>query len=155
MSDIVYRLATISDIDALIRLRLALQIEEGHGDKSRAVELESVLREYFHVAIPSGAFLACVAELNGRIVAASGLVLHEHPPSLGNLSGREAYVMNMYTLPELRRRGIATELLRRVLELAREKRCPRVVLYALPKGMGIYRREGFVENAGSMRLELK
>src|SRR3954447_20733157 len=112
MHEIAYRLATVAEIDQLIRLRVAMQSEVGHGDPSYWSALERELKPYFAISIPSGEFIAYVAEADGRIVGTSGMVFHQHPPSGGNLSGREAYIMNMYTLPEFRGRGIATELLR-------------------------------------------
>ncbi|WP_335182369.1 hypothetical protein [Nostoc sp.] len=44
--------------------------------------------------MPSGEFLAWVAEVDSQIVATSGLVFFQRPPYNGNLSGLEAYIMN-------------------------------------------------------------
>ncbi len=101
------------------------------------------LESYFAKTIEAGEFVAYLAELDGRIVATSGLVYHRHPPSPKNLQGCEAYVMNMYTRPEYRGRGIATTLLARLVERARPH-CCRVVLHALPEARSLYLKAGFV-----------
>ena len=63
--------------------------------------------------------------------------------------------MNMYTLPEERGRGLATELLKRLLDDARELRIAVVVLHAMPKGRSIYLKAGFVPSESEMRLRLR
>src|SRR3954468_23266798 len=133
MPQIAHRLATLADIDQLIPLRVAMQSEVGHGDPSHWAALERELKEYFATSIPGGEFIAYIAEVDGRIVGTSGMVFHQHPPSGGNPSGREAYIMNMYTLPEFRGRGIAAELLRLLIQCARDRKCSSIVLSARPK----------------------
>ncbi|MEH2158987.1 hypothetical protein [Nostoc sp.] len=43
--------------------------------------------------MPSGEFLAWVAEVDNQIVTTSGLVFFQRPPYNGNFSGLEAYVI--------------------------------------------------------------
>ena len=96
-----------------------------------------------------------VAVANGQIVATSGLVIHRHPPSPSNLSGLTAYVMNMYTLPAWRGRGIATTLVDKLIELAKGKNCRRISLHATPMGRPVYARAGFVPAEAEMQLDLR
>jgi GNAT superfamily N-acetyltransferase len=151
---ITYRLATLDDLDSLIPLRIAMQKEVGHGDDAHWATLESSLRSYFTTNIPSREFVAYVAEVGGRIIATSGIVFHQHPPTGGNVTGREAYIMNMYTVAEFRGQGIAGELLRRLIELARDQGCGRVLLHAQSKAKPLYRKAGFVDVDSEMRLQL-
>jgi GNAT superfamily N-acetyltransferase len=150
---ISYRLATISDLDDLIRLRLAMQSEVAHAHPDPSA-LQRALREYFSTAIPPEDFIAFLAESDGNVIASSGMVFHQHPPNGRNLTGREAYIMNMYTLPEFRGRGIGSELLDRLLKLARQKGIRRIVLHGLPKGRGIYLKARFVPGDTEMTLNL-
>ncbi len=46
--------------------------------------------------------------------------------------------------PEWRRRGIASELLTRIIDWARTKRLDRLVLHASKEGRALYQRFGFV-----------
>jgi GNAT superfamily N-acetyltransferase len=65
--------------------------------------------------------------------------------------GRHALVVNVFTEPAWRRRGIAELLMRRLLAWAREERLDRVVLHASAEGRPLYERLGFVPT-NEMRL---
>jgi GNAT superfamily N-acetyltransferase len=112
------------------------------------------LRNWFKEKIANGDFSAILAVVGDEVIASSGLVVHEHPPGIMIPNGREAYIMNMYTRPQWRGHGIATEIFRKLLDVAREKDCTRVALHALPMGRAIYEKEGFVAGDKEMRLDL-
>src|SRR4051794_2436412 len=124
MTDLDIRFATAGDVESLVSLRVAFLAEVSGADTADAALL-AALRRYFAAAVPAGEFVAAVAEHDGRVVASSGMVYHRHPPSPGNLAGCEAYVMNMYTLPAWRGRGLATALLARLVDVARAGGCCR------------------------------
>jgi GNAT superfamily N-acetyltransferase len=58
-------------------------------------------------------------------------------------SGRAAVVVNVYTEPAERRRGLARLLMERVLEWAREVELEDLVLHAAPDGRHLYESLGF------------
>jgi GNAT superfamily N-acetyltransferase len=153
MGPIHYRLAAVADVDALVRLRIAFLAEVGQaiGDTPH---LESTLRDYFSTHLTSGDFVSFLAESECNVVATSGMVFHVHPPSVKNPNGRGAHIMNMYTLPAFRGGGIATNLLQKLIDIARERECRRVFLYALPLGKSIYVKAGFVPVEPEMQLNL-
>jgi GNAT superfamily N-acetyltransferase len=148
-----FRLATAEDAASLARLRAAFLAEVAQADAADPALLDA-LRRYFAAALPAGEFVAYLAEAGGEIVATSGLVFHRHAPSHHNHSGCEGYILNMYTLPAWRGRGIATTLLRKLLDVASERGCPRVSLHARPQGRPIYVKAGFVAVETEMRLAL-
>lgn len=153
MDEITYRPANVADVAALTDLRLAFLAEvstASPNDNTRAA-----IMEYFRHAIPSGQFFAYVAIAKSQIVAASGLVYHDHPPSHFHPTGREGYIMNMYTVPAWRRRGISTKLVQMLIEHARKNRCDRVSLHTHPQGKSIYTKVGFVPIDTEMRLTLQ
>lgn len=112
------------------------------------------MSRYFAKKLEPGEFIAYVAVADGRVVATTGLIVRQNPPSAKNLEGREAFVLNVFTVPAFRGRGIATALLERTIAAAREARCGRVVLHAAEKAVPIYTRAGFVPVKSEMRLEL-
>ena len=153
MAELVYRIAVTSDVESLVDLRVAF-LNEVAAEAAEDPQLRQAVREYFAAALGMGEFVSYLAEANGAVIAASGMVFHHHPPSPANPSGREAFIMNMYTVPAHRGRGIATQLLRRLLDYARHQGCGSAVLHALPKGRSIYERAGFVATETEMRLSL-
>jgi len=87
-------------------------------------------------------------------VASIGLVVHDVPPSPGRTAGREAYIMNLVTLPTHRRRGIAGALLHHVLDVVRAEGIPVASLHATGAGRGIYARAGFALDPDLPELRL-
>ncbi len=90
------RLATLDDVDALISLRLVF-LEEVGGVKSSDDygELGAAIRGYLVRKMPTGEFLAWVAESEEGIVETSGVSLFERPPNGANVAGVEAYLWNV------------------------------------------------------------
>jgi GNAT superfamily N-acetyltransferase len=143
---VTYRRATLDDVDVLVDFRLRFLADRAGTE--RAPEEDRIapnLRDYFREAVPRGDFLAWLAEREGEVVATSGMVLWQIPPNNSVPSGRQAYVLNMYTVPAARRQGICTALLEKMIEEARALGLSRVHLHASVPGEGIYRRRGFVE----------
>jgi GNAT superfamily N-acetyltransferase len=151
MDEPVYRFAATVDIDALVEMRAAF-LAEVSGASPSGPTLLAALTSYFRRAVPSGEYVASLAECDDQIVATSGLVYHRHPPSPANILGCEAYVMNVYTRPEWRGQGIATTILRKLIDHARQNNCCRVTLHALPQARSIYGKAGFKAIDTEMRL---
>ena len=143
--------ATPRDIDTLVAMRIAF-LAEVNGEPAPAT-MASELRTYFSEALPTGEFVAQLARHEGRIIATSGLVFVRKPPSHSNLNGREGYIMNMYTLPKWRGRGIAARLLDAMIAAARAANCSRLSLHAEPLARPVYERAGFVASAKEMTLD--
>jgi len=150
---VTYRPATIDDVEALTRLRAAFLAEIRDAD-ANSPQLLSNLRNWFSAKLEIGYFKAILGVVNGEVIASSGLVVHEHPPGIMIPNGREAYIMNMYTVPAFRGRGIATTIFRQLIEMARELECTRVMLHALPDGRPIYEKAGFKAGDKEMRLDI-
>ncbi len=147
---IVYRRAGLGDITTLVDTRIRFLNELHDSRESASVDAISLvrksLREYFTKAIPSGDFIAWVAELDGEIIATSGMVVWQKPAKYGGVeSGRLGYLLNFYTIPEARRRGVATRLLKEAIKDARSLGLKYLHLHASKEGESIYRKAGFAE----------
>ena len=62
-----------------------------------------------------------------------------------NPSGCKAYIMNMYTKPEYRRKGIANNTLKLLVEDARSRGINEISLEATQMGRPLYEKFGFVK----------
>ncbi len=139
------RRASLQDVEALVSLRLALEQESEHLTQEHMLsDLRQVTSQYLIEALPTEAFLVWVAEASGKIVGTSGLIFFQKPPSERNLSGVEAYILNMYTLPEWRGRGIATTLLQTMMAFIKHTNAHHVWMYATQDGKPLYEKAGFV-----------
>jgi GNAT superfamily N-acetyltransferase len=144
---IVCRRATLDDVSALVDYRIQFLNEHfGHAEDDDTMVVRKSLREYFVKAIPSEGFIAWVAEYEGRIIATSGMVVWQKPAMYGGVeSGKLGYLLNFYTIPEARRKGVSTRLLNELIKEARSSGLKYVHLHASRDGIDIYRRAGFVE----------
>ncbi len=147
------RRATLDHVEALARLRLALLCEMGNvRDESQEAPLLDAIRDYLQRKMSTDEFLAWVAEVDGQVVAISGLVFFERPPDAGNPTGVDAYLMNMYTLPAWRGRGLANALLDEIIGFVRSTPARRIWLHATDAGRSVYTKAGFRQSTREMEL---
>jgi len=137
------RRATMDDLETLVTLRLKLEYEDHPADEQPPAELARALNAYLAEALPSEQMLIWVAEASGKIVATSGLIFFQKPPTEHNPSGQDAYILNMYTLPDWRGQGIATALVQTILAYVRQTPARRIWMYATPAGKPLYEKLGF------------
>ncbi len=147
------RRATLTDLDTLVTFRVALFTEMGQiASDADAARLAALSRSYFTEALATGAFLGWLAEASGAIVASGGAVRFQRPPSPANPSGNEMYIMNMYTRPHWRGRGVATALLEAIIAEVRATDARRIWLHATEAGRAVYERAGFRGTTSDMEL---
>jgi GNAT superfamily N-acetyltransferase len=118
MSELVIRFATPEDSAAIFRLVQALAEYErlAHEVVSTAVDFQNLLSE------KGSNVEVLVAESSGEI-AGFALFFQSFSTFLGKPG---FYIEDLFVRPEFRGRGIGTELLKRILEIARERRYGRV-----------------------------
>ncbi len=150
--DIQYRKLTEQDLESFIRVRIAQLREEGASEE---IDLAPALRDYYTRHMADGTFVSWLALDRGRIIGTSGMSFVEKPPYFGCPSGKIGLLSSMYTDPDHRRKGIARELLRRVVEEARVFGCGTVQITASDMGVKLYSACGFVHNKNFMQYSLK
>lgn len=148
---IEYRRLSEKELDAFIELRIRQLREEGARED---IDLRPALRDYYLRHGKDGTFVSWLAMDGGRIVGTSGMSFVEKPPYFGCPSGRLGLLSSMFTEPDYRRRGIARELLRRVLEDARSHGCGTVQITASDDGVKLYTACGFVHNGNFMQYKI-
>lgn len=143
--EIQYDEAQKEDIEQLIRLRVAYMLADFGkvGDRERAC-MEKQLLDYFSRKLGTE-LLAFVARDGKRIVSVAYLHIIEMPANLTVLNGRCGEVLNVYTEPQYRGKGICTELMKNLLKCGKERGLERVDLSATKEGYPIYKKVGFAE----------
>ena len=101
-----------------------------------------------------GTFVSWLALDGDKIVGTSGMSFVEKPPYFGCPSGKIDLLSSMYTLDDYRRKGIAKELLSRVVNEAKEYGCGAVQITASDMGVLLYSDYGFVKNGNFMQYKL-
>lgn len=145
--EIVYRRAQINDVQGLVDLRVQLlKTIRDHPENYETKAVRESIQKNFATAIPSSDFITWVAEYDGKIVATSGMVVWQKPTIDGEVkSGKVGYLLNFYTIPEARRKGIATRLLNELIREAKSMGLRYLHLHTSKDGEPVYRKAGFVE----------
>jgi ribosomal protein S18 acetylase RimI-like enzyme len=144
MEQIEFRPATTDDVSQLVELRFRMIFETAETkDPQRTPEFEKQVHEYFVEGLLNQSYFGAVAEVDGRLVSTNGLVLYRKPPSFRGMTGLVGYVSNVYTLPEFRNRGMATELMKILVEHAKCSGAGKIQLGTTDDGRALYEKFGF------------
>ena len=98
-------------------------------------------------------YLTWLAIADNQPVAGLGLWLIEWPPHLIGLARQRGYILNVYTHPDHRRKGLARELTRIAVDWCASHGIDFVFLHASPQGRLVYEGLGF-QPGSEMRLRL-
>ena len=145
------RLAAGSDAELLAEHRVAMFREMGSVKQALEEPLRRASAAYFASAIPGGEYVGWIASSNegsmpiaGAGVQLRSLLPRPTAPGDGLLLGREGLVLNVYTDPAWRGRGVARHLMDQIIEWAASAGVVRLVLHASPAGRPLYEKIGFV-----------
>ncbi|MED5247551.1 GNAT family N-acetyltransferase [Priestia sp. LL-8] len=147
--------ASMLDINEIIRLRVAL-LKEVHEIQSEEEEnkIVNATKSYLETEIANNNFVSYIAKSNEEVVSVSGVSFFKRPPYLENLQGIEAYILNMYTLPNHRNQGLARQLLEKCIKESKKRNVKRIWLHASKDGEVLYRSMGFEFKGSEMELFL-
>ena len=136
----------LKDISVLVEYRLLYLSElQGEMEEDYRVQLQKDLKAYFERAIQEGRFMAILAEENEKVVSFGGMVIKEIPGDANRSTYLEGNILNMYTIPEARRKGISSLILDSLLKEAKEMGITKVALHTSKDGEKLYRKFGFSE----------
>ena len=149
--EIQYRKMTPSDVDTFISMRIKQLREEGATED---IDLIPALKDYYGRHMADGTFVSWLAVDGEKIVGTSGMSFVEKPPYFGCPSGKIGILSSMFTDSEYRRKGIAKQLLSKVVDEARAYGCGTVQITASDMGVFLYMDFGFVKNGNFMQYKL-
>lgn len=121
--DIIYKKLTENELDTFIQMRINQLREEGATED---IDLAPNLKDYYKRHMSDGTFVSWLAMDGDEIIGTSGMSFVEKPPYFGCPSGRIGLLSSMFTNQNYRRKGIAKELLSRVVNEANEYGCGTV-----------------------------
>ena len=141
---ITYRKAVLSDVEKLAEIRsFFLKEMKNVTSEEDRVFIEQANVEYFRKALYDNTFVSWIAFENEVIIATSGLSFSVVPPFFNIFDGKVAYIMNMYTFPDYRNRGIGTELFKKLIDEAKQLGYKKITLNATDIGRPLYEKYGF------------
>lgn len=145
------RIATIDDIDSLVKLRIKLLNETCNNIRNYDWDRYSqALKTFYYDSISNKKVIAFLAEESGNVIGISIICFYNIVPLLHNLDGKMALLTDMYTVPEYRNKGIGTKLLNDIMEYVKKSGYVKVTLNATESGRKLYEKYGFKDINGEM-----
>ena len=122
-----------------------------------ALALDSMAAKFLpwvEAKMVAGEYLAwlAVAE-DDAVVAGAGLWLMDWPPHMVGTSLRRGNILNVYTEPDFRRRGLARKLTEAAMQWCRSEGIDYVILHASDEGRPLYESLGF-RGTNEMHIKL-
>jgi len=149
------RMTTPADVELLAQQRGAMFLAMGRIQEDEVEPLVKASREWFQGLIDRNEYVGWYALHGDRIVACGGIHLRDDPPRVGKYYiGRWGHIINIFTEPEYRRRGLARRMTQIILDWAEAERLDRVTLTTAPVARELYESLGFTATA-DMQLTRK
>jgi GNAT superfamily N-acetyltransferase len=154
LESITIRETSIADIPEILRQRRRMYEDMRYTDRSALDAMCSLSAGYLQRAFADGSFHAWLAFVDGHAVAGGAVIVSPWLAHPYDLECRRATILNVYTEPEYRRRGIARRLMRTMIDWCRQQGLARITLHASDDGRHLYESLGF-EDSNEMRLKLR
>ena len=129
-------------------------VDMGQADPAGLAAMDATFIPYVRRALAEETYLgwlACTGD--ERVVAGGGLIVCEWPARPGDPNPRRVYILNVYTEPDYRRRGIARRIVTAIVDWCRAQGFKTVTLHASDDGYALYSGLGF-KPTNEMRLTL-
>jgi len=153
-SIITIRPGTLADIPVVAYHRRRMCEDMGYSDDTALSAMVSATADYLKKAIPEGTFRSWLACDGEQVIAGGAVVITPWPAHAYEPICRRATILNVYTEPDYRRRGIARQLMETIIAWCKEEGFARVTLHASQYGRPLYESLGF-EQSNEMRLNLR
>ena len=148
-----YKKADIEDIDELVRTRIiVLRAANKLADDVDMTKVEQESYTYYRQALENGEHIAYLVYDDKKFIGAGGVSFYKVMPTYHNPTGKKAYIMNMYTNPEYRRKGVAFHTLDLLVKEAKKQGIFRIGLETTDMGQPLYEKYGFVKMEDEMEL---
>jgi ribosomal protein S18 acetylase RimI-like enzyme len=156
MSDqtVLIRRATVADAPIIVAHRRAMFEAMGYTSCADLDAMDAKFAEWIVDKLTRGEYQGWfIANGQGAVVAGAGLWFVDWPAHPLDQSGKRAYVLNVYTCPDYRRRGLARRLMMMILDYGRARKLRMISLHASNEGRPLYESLGF-QQTNEMRFKL-
>ena len=147
---VTYKMATSDDMELMMSSRLEmLKVVNGLDYKYEySDELVKSSREYFE----KGNHTTILALDGKRVIGCASISYMYIMPTFAHPTGKRAHLMNVYTMKEWQRHGIAKTMVSMLIDEAWKRGVTEISLDATKEGRPLYKKLGFVESTEGMVL---
>ena len=153
MTRYAVREAGPDELAVVIRHRRRMYEDMGHSDPAQLEEMERASTQFFRDHFAAGTYRGWFVEFEGRVVAGGGVLVLPFQPQINSTRPERPWIVNVFTEPEHRRRGLARVLLDEIVAWCRRESFSVVSLHASNEGRSVYATMGFLPS-NEMRLQL-
>nr|WP_092075125.1 GNAT family N-acetyltransferase [Dendrosporobacter quercicolus]NSL49544.1 GNAT family N-acetyltransferase [Dendrosporobacter quercicolus DSM 1736]SDN34400.1 Acetyltransferase (GNAT) domain-containing protein [Dendrosporobacter quercicolus] len=145
--------ANLSEIDEIIELKLSMFRESGHMDLLADDAKQRIRQKYIQLYQNDEAAHFLIKD-SGKIIACCGGFIKSDIPYSFYKQSYYGFIGDVYTIPQERTRGLATDLTKATIAWLKSKGVWTIRLLASEQGKPIYQKMGFV-NTDEMALALE
>lgn len=153
--EVIIRAATLADLDVIMQHRRKM-FRDDMGTLDAALDqMERTSRPFIERGLREGFYYGWLAMVNSEVAAGAGIIIHDwltHPS--WPQRGKRAYILNVYTEPKFRRRGLARKVMQAAIDCAKREGLGVVWLHATDRGRPLYEQLGF-ETTNELKLVLR
>lgn len=152
--NLIFKKASVSDIDILTEIRI--EVLKVANKLSCDVDMSLIEKEsykYYENCFKKDEHVAYLVYDKDIIAGCGGVSFYQVMPTYSNPYGTNAYIMNMYTRPEYRRKGIARKTLDLLVQEAKKRAIRKISLEATAMGRYVYIKYGFIEMKDEMQYQ--
>lgn len=148
------RLATPGEAPILGEMRRRMFLDMGKPDDERIRKVVQAFVPWIANSIREGRYISWVASTDtGELVSNAGMLLIEWPPNSRDTNPVRGYIMNVWTHPDHRRRGLARRLMEAAISEARSRQIKVTALHASDDGRALYEQLGYRQSREMIRVE--
>jgi GNAT superfamily N-acetyltransferase len=137
------RAITQADAAKVTEHRHRMFVDAGKPDDARLRAMSDAFQKWLLPRIESGEYFGWFAEEGGQVVSGLGMMTLDWPPHPLHLEPLRGYILNVYTEPTHRGRGLAKQLTERAMHEARIRKLSLTILHATEMGKPLYAKLGF------------
>ena len=152
-ADITIREAAPSESEVILHHRRSMFRDMGEGTVEELDRMAEAATPWLARALADGSYRHWLAlDATGRVAGGGGVLLCPWPANPKDPCTQRAVILNVYTEPEFRRRGIARQIMLSILAWVKDHGLRSVNLHASDEGRQLYEKLGFAAT-NEMRLK--
>ena len=140
------RRATVADAPLITRHRHLMFADNDLATEAAYNVMDLAFEPWVRERLADGRYVGLFLEEDEKLLAACGIFFMDFPPHHLDPNPVRAYLLNFYTAPEARGRGLATQLLQHAVDECHKANVRVITLHASKFGKPIYEKSGFTQN---------
>jgi ribosomal protein S18 acetylase RimI-like enzyme len=116
--------------------------------------MDETFRNYFDSSLSDKSLVVWVADDHGVVVSSVCFCLCRLAPRFENPSGLVAYMANVFTVPNYRRKGIGSNLISEAIVDLKTQGIRKILLHSSDMAKPMYESLGFVEGKNYMSANI-